>query len=292
MDYFADNDYFAIPLFVKETLKRAIAEDEGHGDVTSALLVPPERQAIAHIIAKEEFILAGIPFVKEVFRIIDEDLELKVFIKDGSIVKKADVIAEANGIARSLLLAERISLNILQRISGIATLTSLFVEKIKGLPAIIVDTRKTVPCMRFMEKYGVRIGGGANHRFNLSDGLLIKDNHIKIAGGIQRALELAGKAHHLMKIEIEVKNIDEFKEALYAGADIIMLDNMTTNEMAEAVKIRDLYCLGSKKRVLLEASGSVRLENIRAIAETGVDIISTGALTHSARAVDISMKFL
>lgn len=281
-----------LPLFVKETLRRAILEDEGHGDVTSSLLVPPDKESIANIIAKEDFILAGMPFVQEVFRIVDEGIELIVFINDGSEVKKSDIIAKVNGLARSLLLAERLALNILQRISGIATLTRSFINEIKGLPVIIADTRKTTPCMRFMEKYGVGIGGGANHRFNLSDGLLIKDNHIKMAGGIEMALKLASKTHHLMKIEIEVKNLDEFKEALNANVDVIMLDNMTLDEMTEAVKIRDAYCSGGRKRVLLEASGSVKLENTRAIAATGVDIISAGALTHSARAVDISMKFL
>lgn len=286
------DDFFSLPVFVKETLRNAISEDEGHGDITSTLIIPANRNATAHIIAKEDFILAGMPFVKEVFSIVDKELELKVFFKDGSIVKKADVIAEANGRARSLLLAERVSLNLLQRVSGIATLTHSFVEKIKGLPVSIADTRKTIPCLRFMEKYGVRIGGGVNHRFGLYDGVLIKDNHIEIAGGVRKAIELAGKAHHLMKSEIEVKNLDDFKEALYAGADIIMLDNMTIEDMRRAVSIKNVYAVENKKRITLEASGSVRLENVRDIAETGVDIISVGTLTHSARAVDISMKIV
>lgn len=285
-------DNIFLPAFVKETLKNAISEDEGHGDVTSTLLIPANKDATAHIIAKEDFILAGMPFVKEVFSIVDKDLELNVFFKDGSIIKKADVIAEAKGRARSLLLTERVSLNLLQRVSGIATLTHSFVKKIKGLPAIIADTRKTAPCLRFMEKYGVRIGGGVNHRFGLYDGVLIKDNHIKIAGGVRKSIELAGKAHHLMKIEVEVKNIDDLKEALSAGADVIMLDNMTIEDMKAAVSIKNVYAVENKKRITLEASGSVRLENVRDIAETGVDIISVGTLTHSARAVDISMKIV
>ncbi len=284
-------DDLSLPLFVKETLKNAISEDEGHGDITSTLLTPANKKAAAHIIAKEDFILAGMPFVKEVFSIIDNNLRIQVFFKEGSIVKKNDLIAEAKGCARSLLLAERVSLNLLQRISGIATITHSFVEKLRGLPASIADTRKTAPCLRFMEKYGVRTGGGVNHRFGLYDGVLIKDNHIKIAGGVRNAIELTGKAHHLMKIEVEVKNIDDFKEALSAGADVIMLDNMSLEDMRKAVSIRDIHAF-NKKRIPLEASGSVRLENVRDIAETGVDIISVGALTHSARAVDISMKIV
>ena len=199
--------------------------------------------------------------------------------------KKGEVIAEISGNARSLLAGERISLNILQRISGIATMTRAYVEKVSGLPVKIADTRKTTPGMRFMEKYGVKIGGGVNHRFGLYDGILIKDNHIKIAGGVGKAVGLTKNARHLLKIEVEVKNFDELREALNAGADVIMLDNMSVDEMKEAVTI-------AKGRAVIEASGNVNLENIRGIAETGTDIISIGALTHSARAVDISMKII
>lgn len=285
-------DDLSLPLFVKETLKNAILEDEGHGDITSTLLISANKKAAARIIAKEDLILAGMPFVKEIFSIIDKNVRIQIFFKEGSNVKKSEVIAEVNGHARSLLLAERVSLNLLQRVSGIATLTHSFVEKVRGLHARIVDTRKTAPCLRFMEKYGVRTGGGFNHRFGLNDGVLIKDNHIKIAGGVRNAIALAGKAHHLMKIEVEVKNIDDFKEALSAGADVIMLDNMSLEDMRKAVSIRDAHALGNKKRIPLEASGSVILENVRDFAETGVDIISVGALTHSAKAVDISMKIV
>lgn len=282
-------DDLSFPLFVKEALKTAISEDEGHGDITSALLIPANKKAAARIIAKEDLILAGMPFVKEIFSIIDKNVGIQIFFKEGSVVKKNDVIAEANGHARSLLLAERVSLNLLQRVSGIATITHSFVEKVRGLPISIADTRKTAPCLRFMEKYGVRTGGGVNHRFGLYDGVLIKDNHIKITGGVRKAIELAGKAHHLMKIEVEVKNLDDLKEALSARADVIMLDNMSLEDMRKAVSIRDAHALDNR-RIPLEASGSVRLENVRDIAETGVDIISVGALTHSAKAVDISMK--
>lgn len=277
-------------LLLKETIRLAILEDIGHGDITSLLIIPERKKANANIIAKEEFILAGMPFVKEVFSIIDPQVDMKIFFDEGTNIKKGDIIAKLSGSARSLLSGERISLNILQRISGVATITNLFVEKVKGLPIKITDTRKTIPGMRIMEKYGVTIGGGVNHRFGLYDGILIKDNHIKIAGGVKKSVELAQKGHHLLKIEVEVKNLDEFKEALDAGADVIMLDNMSIDDMKKATEIRNPKI--QNHGVLLEASGSVNLENIRSIAETGVDIISVGALTHSARAVDISMKIV
>ncbi len=270
---------------LKETIRIAIYEDIGHGDITSFLIVPDDKKAKANIIAKENFILAGMPFVKEVFNAIDPITAMQIYFDEGDCVKKGDIIASISGKARSLLAGERISLNILQRISGIAVMTNQFVKKVNGLSVRIADTRKTIPGMRIMEKYGVRIGGGINHRFGLYDGILIKDNHIKIAGGVKKAVGLAKKGHHLLKIEIEVKNLDELKEALDAGADVIMLDNMSIPDMKKAVKI-------AKGKAILEASGNVNLENIRGIAETGVDIISIGALTHSARAVDISMKFV
>jgi len=272
-------------LLLKETIRIAIYEDIGHGDITSLLIVPEYKKAKASIIAKEDIILAGVPFIKEVFNAIDPGVEIQIFFDEGSRVKKGDIIAKISGSARSLLAGERISLNILQRISGIATMTNQYVKKVNGLPVKIADTRKTIPGMRLMEKYGVRIGGGVNHRFGLYDGILIKDNHIKVAGGVKRAIELAKKGHHLLKIEVEVKNLDELKEALDAGADVIMLDNMSITDMKKAVKI-------AKGKAILEASGNVNLENIRSIAETGVDIISIGALTHSARAVDTSMKIV
>jgi len=260
-------------------------EDIGHGDITSLLTVPEDSEAKARITAKEDFVLAGMPFVKEVFDAIDTSVAVRVSVQEGAAVKKGEVIAEISGNARSLLAGERISLNILQRISGIATMTRAYVEKVSGLPVKIADTRKTTPGMRFMEKYGVKIGGGVNHRFGLYDGILIKDNHIKIAGGVGKAVGLTKNARHLLKIEVEVKNFDELREALNAGADVIMLDNMSVDEMKEAVTI-------AKGRAVIEASGNVNLENIRGIAETGTDIISIGALTHSARAVDISMKII
>ena len=268
---------------VKKTIRLALLEDIGHGDITSSLIVPHSSKAKARVFAKEDLILAGMPFVKEVFAALDPDVREKTFFKEGTALKKGDVIAEISGRARSILAGERVSLNILQRMSGIATLTRTYVEKVSGLPVRIADTRKTAPGLRFMEKYGVRTGGGANHRFGLYDGILIKDNHIKVAGSVRKAIKCAEKAHHLMKIEVEVKNIEELNEALDAGADIVMLDNMSPEDMAKAAGL-------AKGRVLLEASGNVTLDTVRSIAETGVDIISIGALTHSARAMDISMK--
>lgn len=274
-------------LIARDFIRSALSEDIGHGDITSSLIIRDE-QASARILAKEEFVLAGMPFVKEVFDIVDKEIAIEILFQEGARVKKGDLIARLSGKAKGLLAGERVALNILQRLSGIATLTSSFAEKVKGVPVRIVDTRKTTPGMRLLEKYAVSAGGGANHRFGLYDGILIKDNHIKIAGGVKQAIQLAGKAHHLLKIEVEVKDMAEVKDALEAGADVIMLDNMSVSEMKDAVK----FARSINSRVVLEASGNVNIDNVRSIAETGVDIISIGALTHSARAMDISMKIM
>ena len=274
-----------IPPDVSDVIRRALAEDIGHGDVTTSLLIPEEKESKAHIIAKGTFIVAGLPFLKEVFRIIDPSVSLKYLFHDGNQVKGGDVIAELAGKTRSLLSAERVSLNILQRLSGIATLTRQYVEKVKGFKAKVIDTRKTSPCLRFMEKYAVKMGGGGNHRFGLFDGILIKDNHIQAVGGVGEAVKRAKGGHHLTKIEVEVGNIHDLKEALEARADIIMLDNMSINDMKEAVA-------AVNGKVPLEASGNVTLERIAEIAGTGVDYISVGALTHSAPAADISLKII
>lgn len=269
----------------REIIRAALAEDIGHGDITSELIVG-DRMACANIIAKEVFVLAGMPFVRDVFDILCSGTEINIFFEEGTTVKKGDIIARLAGSARVLLAGERTALNILQRLSGIATATAGFVEKVRGLPVKIVDTRKTVPGMRLLEKYAVTVGGGSNHRFGLFDGILIKDNHISIAGGVREAISLAKKAHHLLRIEVEVKDMDELTQAVDSGADVIMLDNMTEGAMKKAVAAaRSL-----NSRIVLEASGNVNLNNIRGIAETGVDLISVGAITHSARAVDISMK--
>ncbi|OHE60356.1 MAG: nicotinate-nucleotide diphosphorylase (carboxylating) [Thermodesulfovibrio sp. RBG_19FT_COMBO_42_12] len=274
-----------MPSSVTDLIHRALEEDTGPCDITTFLLIPEDSKSRALYIAKEKFILAGIPFTQEVFRVLDPSTSFKIFYNEGTKVRKGDVIAEVSGKTRTILTGERVSLNILQRLSGIASLTNKYVERVKGLNAKIVDTRKTVPCHRFMEKYAVRIGGGGNHRFGLFDGILIKDNHIEAVGSINEAVRLAKHSHHLTRIEVEVENLHDLNKAIEAGADIVMLDNMSTNDIREAVKI-------SKGRVILEASGGIKLENVREIAETGVDLISVGALTNSAAAVDISLKIV
>lgn len=277
-----------IPYSVREIIRIALEEDIGNGDITTSLLIPEDHESRALIIAKGNFVVAGIPFMKEVFAILDEGIRFNVFINDGLKVTKGDMIAEIYGKTRTLLSGERVSLNILQRLSGIATLTNMFVERVSGFGAKIVDTRKTTPGLRFMEKYSVRIGGGSNHRFGLFDGILIKDNHIEAVGSITEALRLAREGHHLTKIEVEVENLNDLKEAVEAGADIVMLDNMSIEDMKEAVKI----VRNTQRNITLEASGNITLNNVREIAETGVNLISIGALTHSATAADISMKIV
>jgi len=272
---------------VDTILRDALIEDIGHGDITTSSIVPPKHKSKAILIAKEDFILAGIPFAERVFKLVDRGIRFKADKKDGDRVKKGTVIATVSGNTRSLLMAERVALNLVQRLSGIATLTHRFVDCVNGFSVRIVDTRKTTPNLRFFERYAVRIGGGYNHRFGLFDGVLIKDNHIVAAGGIERAVRLARmNAPHMMKIEVEVRNSTELEEALSAGADIVMLDNMTLKEIKNAVRgIRQ-----KRLQTTIEVSGNINMENVREIAKAGVDLISIGALTHSAPAVDISME--
>ena len=274
-----------IPSSVIQLIRHAIEEDLGHGDITSALLIPEDSVARALYVAKGNFVIAGFPFAREVFNLLDPDTVFKTYFTEGAKVRKGDVLGEVSGKTMVLFAGERVSLNILQRLSGIATLTSHFVDAVRGTGANIIDTRKTTPCLRFMEKYAVRMGGGVNHRFGLFDGILIKDNHIEAVGSITKAVSLAKKGHHLAKIEVEVENLKDLREALEANADVIMLDNMSVSDMHEAVKI-------VQKQALLEASGNVSLDNVREIAETGVDLISVGALTHSPAAADISLKIV
>jgi len=269
---------------IKSLIARALAEDLGHGDITSEATITAESTSEAVILAKQHLVLAGIDVAREVFRYLDPGIQFSSFAKDGEVIRAGTELARLFGNTRALLAGERVALNLLQHLSGIATLTAAYVEKIKGLQAEVLDTRKTLPGLRLLEKYAVRMGGGRNHRFGLSDGVLIKDNHIKAVGSITLAVELARKkAHHLLKIEVETKSLDEVREALSAKADIIMLDNMPIDVMREAVKM-------VKGQALVEASGNVTLETVRHIAETGVNLISSGSLTHSAPAVDISMK--
>jgi nicotinate-nucleotide pyrophosphorylase (carboxylating) len=270
--------------YLKNLIEHALAEDLGPGDVTSEATIPPESTSEAVILAKQHLVLAGLDVAREVFRQIDAAIEFTPFAKDGDAVHGGTEIVKVSGNTRALLAGERVALNLLQHLSGIATLTSKYVDKVKGLKAKVLDTRKTLPGLRQLEKYAVRVGGGGNHRFGLFDGVLIKDNHITASGGIIKAVErVRKKAHHLLRIEVETKTLDEVVEALAAGTDVIMLDNMPVDLMREAVKL-------VAGRALVEASGNVTLETVRLIAETGVDFISSGSLTHSAPAADISMK--
>ncbi len=268
-------------------LVNALYEDIGNGDITTSSIIPENHVSGAVLIAKDNFILAGLPFAERTFKLVNSGLRFQAIKRDGSRLRKGAVIAKISGDTRSLLMAERVALNMLQRLSGIATLTHRFVESVKGLTVKIVDTRKTTPGVRFFEKYAVRIGGGYNHRYGLFDGVLIKDNHIAVAGGLGKAVRLARlKAHHLLKIEVEVKDIMEVKEALSAGADIIMLDNMPVDGVNKAVNV----IRRKRPDIIIEASGNIKLEDVSLIATAGVDLISIGALTHSAPAADISMK--
>lgn len=267
-----------------QIINLALKEDIGSGDVTTNLIVPDFQKGIAEIFVKEDGVIAGLSVASEVFKRLNNKITFRKFVKEGDKVSKGTKIAEVKGSLRTLLTGERTALNFLQRMSGIATFTAKFVAQLEGLNTKILDTRKTVPCLRMLDKYSVKIGGGTNHRFGLYDMVLIKDNHIKAAGSITRAVQLIRKKlKKKMKIEVETANLDEVKEALSNKVDIIMLDNMSVEMMEQAVKL-----IGGKAKV--EASGNVTLENVRKIALTGVDFISVGALTHSVKALDISMK--
>jgi len=269
---------------IHEVVAAALAEDIGPGDITSELCVPPDRETQGQLVAKEAGILSGLEVAEECFRQLSPAVAFYAHKQTGDQFAAGDIIAEVVGPARALLAAERTALNFLQRLCGIATLTRQFVDAIKGTDAIIVDTRKTTPGLRVLEKAAVRAGGGQNHRFALYDAILIKDNHIRIAGGVTPAVKAArdGASAHL-KIEVEATTIDQVHAALEAGADIIMLDNMSMEMMRQAVEI-----IGD--RALTEASGGVALDNVAQVAATGADLISVGRLTHSAPAIDISLE--
>ncbi|MEW6128817.1 MAG: carboxylating nicotinate-nucleotide diphosphorylase [Acidobacteriota bacterium] len=276
-------DQSIIYAYVSDFLK----EDLGRGDITSQATVRGGTRGRGKFLAKQDLVLCGIELAEAVFIALDPDIRLESFAFDGDTINKGTVFAQVEGLATTLLAGERTALNLLQRLSGIATLTRAFVEKIAGTRARVADTRKTTPGLRLLEKYAVSVGGGTNHRFGLDDGVLIKDNHIALAGGVRRAIEYAREtAHHLLKIEVEIAHQTQLAEALAARADVIMLDNMNPDELRECVKmIRD-----AAPNVLIEASGGVNLNTVREIAETGVDLISVGAMTHSATAMDISLK--
>jgi nicotinate-nucleotide pyrophosphorylase (carboxylating) len=264
-------------------IENALAEDLHTGDITTQAVLAKPRKMRARLIAKEPMILAGIAVAQRVFATVDGAATFVAHFADGAQLKMGDVIAEIDGDAASLLQGERVALNLLQRMCGIATQTARYVHEIEGTGARVVDTRKTTPGLRVLEKYAVRVGGGSNHRTGLYDGVLIKEKPIAAAGGILEAVRRARDfIPHTLKVEVETECLDDVALALEAGADIIMLDNMSLAEMREAVALID-------KKALVEASGGVNLDNIRGIAETGVDLISVGALTHSVRAMDISM---
>jgi nicotinate-nucleotide pyrophosphorylase (carboxylating) len=273
------------PFVLDPILRRALEEDIGTGDVTTMATIEPGVQASAELVAKEDFILSGIDVAHRVFDLLDQETAFEKLIEDGQSVKRGDVLAWIKGDAAVLLQGERVALNFLQRMCGVATLTAAFVKQVEGTGAVVVDTRKTTPGLRLLEKYSVRMGGGGNHRMALYDAVLIKENHVSAAGGIASAVSRARQSvPHTQKIEVEVRDQAEVAEALDAGADILLLDNMSTEELRAAVKMID-------GRAVTEASGGVNLETIREIAETGVQLISVGALTHSYHAVDISMLF-
>ena len=268
---------------VDTIIKNSLEEDIPYGDITSVSLVTKGSNAKASLIAKEDGIICGLPVFKRVFTILGQ-VEFISLFEEGSKVKSGDIIGEVKGDALNILMGERVALNLLQKMSGIATLTNKYVNELKGLNTKILDTRKTTANLRVLEKYSVKIGGGNNHRFSLSDGILIKDNHIGYAGSIKEAIRLTKeKSSFIRKIEVETESKEDVIEALEAGADIIMLDNMSPSQVAEMVKLID-------GRALTECSGNITLDTVRNYALSGVDFISSGELTHSVKAFDISLK--
>ena len=262
----------------------ALKEDIGEGDITTNSLIPEESTATATMTAKADGVIAGLPVAKMVFEKFGLPIEWENRVNDGDFVKKGDVIVTISGSFRTLLTGERLALNFLQRMSGIATQTHEFCKELKGSNTQLLDTRKTVPCLRLLDKYAVKAGGGTNHRIGLYDLAMIKDNHIKVAGGISNAVkQVRGTISRDIKIEVETTNLEEVKEAVEAGADIIMLDNMDNSTMTKAVELID-------KRAFTEASGNMTVARVKEVAKTGVDFISVGSLTHSVTAMDISMN--
>ena len=270
--------------YIDELIKKAITEDINYIDVSSAYLFGDDDRTEAYFVSKEDGVLCGIEVALRVFSLLDNTLEYKLYKHDGDEIKSGDLIAEFSGKTLKLLEGERTALNLLQHMSGVASMTNAAVKAIEGTGSTIADTRKTLPGLRAIQKYAVTCGGGHNHRYNLSDAAMLKDNHIDAGGGITKTVKaLREKIGHTVKIEVETRTLDEVREAVEAGADIIMLDNMSLETMKEAVEIID-------GRALTEASGNVTLENIRTVAQAGVNIISMGAITHSVKAFDISMR--
>lgn len=272
--------------YVRDIIRRALEEDINYLDTTSDYMIAADARDTAQLVAKADGVICGLDIAMEVFEMLDPTFTYEIFMGDGSTVKPGDIIARYTGNTRAMLKGERTALNLLQHLSGIATATAKAVALTEGTRAAITDTRKTLPGLRALQKYAVTMGGGKNHRFNLSDGAMLKDNHIDAAGGIPQAVAaLRSKLGHMVKLEVETRNLDEVKQAVEAGADIIMLDNMSCDDMKAAVELVN-------GRALLEASGGITADTLRAVAQTGVDVISIGALTHSVTALDISMKMV
>lgn len=267
-----------------DVIKSALAEDVGRGDLTTNALVPNGLKANAVLVAKEDLVVCGLPVVAEVFRVVDSRIRIMPVIQEGSGARPGNTICTIEGPARGILTGERVALNFFQNLSGVATITRRFVEQVEGTGARIVDTRKTTPGMRLLQKYAVRIGGAYNHRMGLDDGVLIKDNHVALAGGVAEAIRrMRDMVSHLHRIEVECSTLEEVEEAMEAGADVLLLDNMDNETLKTAVGL-----VGG--RALLEASGNVNLETVRQVAETGVHMISVGFLTHSAGSRDVSLR--
>lgn len=274
-----------LPFYVDDIIKTALNEDINYIDSTADLLIDEDSVSSAYFVAKASGVIAGLEVALRVFTMLDPDMKIDCHFKDGDEVNSGDIIAEFTGHTRLMLKAERTALNLLQHMSGIATYTNKCVKLVEGTNASIADTRKTLPGLRALQKYSVLAGGGRNHRYNLTDAAMLKDNHIDAYGGITAAVTaLRAKAGHMLQIEVETRNLDEVKEAVDCGVNVIMLDNMDCAAMAQAVKLVN-------GRAKLEASGNITLDNIAEVAKTGIDIISLGALTHSVQAFDISMKW-
>lgn len=273
-----------LDFYVDDLIKTAIKEDINYIDTSADLVLDEADTTTAYFVAKDDGVLCGIDVALRVFELLDKDFHAEVYKKDGDVIKKGDVIADLSGHTVMLLKGERTALNLLQHMSGIATMTRRAVEKCAGSKASVADTRKTLPGLRSIQKYSVTVGGGKNHRYNLSDAVMLKDNHIDACGSITKAVEKVRESlGHMVKIEVETRNLNEVEEALATGVEVIMLDNMDCETMKKAVSL-------ANGRALLEASGNITDETISAVASTGVDIISIGALTHSVKAFDISMK--
>jgi nicotinate-nucleotide pyrophosphorylase (carboxylating) len=269
---------------IEGLIKIALEEDIGAGDLTTMSTVPPRAHGKGLFRAKRDCVVAGLFLLEKIFLLLDPFVKVRCLCRDGDQIAKGSVVAEAEGPIRALLMGERTALNFLQRLSGTASLTRRYVEAVKDFPCKIIDTRKTTPGLRTLEKYAVRMGGGTNHRLGLYDAALVKDNHIAASGSIGHAVrEIRRQVPFMAKVEVECSDLQQVQEALDAGADVIMLDNMGTKEMAAAVRLIN-------KRAWVEASGGITMERLREVAEAGVDFISVGALTHSAPAVDFNMK--